>query len=226
MIDDAAPWKCELLRVCQEAMESFAAPDLFPGSGLDEETQQIFLVERAAFLTAFTVRKLSEAGKISVQFLGRSIPFMRHPIIDPNRAPDKFNMHGSLEFYTESGVKSRLSYADFANMLIHSSVFVTLAGEDDTGREIAEGFAVASDRSRNAYLSVFSISDLDHYVRDLAGDEIVERRAFRDGRGNLVEVGSSKTLTDAEFERFFSQSGRKKERQRILDFVLGHSDGC
>jgi hypothetical protein len=74
-----------------------------PGSGLDEDAADLF-VARAAFLTAFTVRKLSEAGKISVQFLGRSIPFMRHPIIDPTRVPDKFNMHRSLEFYTKSGV--------------------------------------------------------------------------------------------------------------------------
>ena len=137
------------------------------------------------------------------------------------RAPDKLNMHRSFDFYENSGTKSRLSYLDFAAMLIHSEVFLTLVDEDGDGQEVAVGFAVASDRTRNSFLSVFSVSDLLLYVRKLAEDDVVERLLLRDGRGNVVEVGSNKPLSGAEMERFFSQHGKGKKRQEILDFLAG-----
>jgi hypothetical protein len=103
-------------------------------------------------------------------------------------------------------------------------VFVTLTSEEADGREVAHGFAVASNRTKNAYLSIFSFSDLILYVRGLARDDVVSKRLLRDGCGNMVEVGSSKTLTDEEFEAFFLQHGRRRRAEDILDFLAGGAD--
>ena len=215
MIDDGGPWKCELLRVCQEMLDCYAKPDVFPGAGLDDETQQVFLVERAAFLTAFTVRKLSEAGKVSVQFLSRSIPYVRHRIVRANRAPTKHNQHRVFDFYEGVGVESRMSYQDFANMLIHSATFTPI--EDEREGEVSpRAFAVTSDRTRFEFLSVFEATDLVRYVRDLADDAVVAVRTFRDGKGSYVEVGSNRHLSDEEFEEYFRQGDRKEAKNRIL----------
>jgi hypothetical protein len=93
VIDDAWPWKLELLRLCNTLDAQYDSPDLFPDSQLDAETQQIFLVERAAFSTALVLRKLAEAGKVSIQFLSQSIDFEKRRIRDEDRAPDRLKMH-------------------------------------------------------------------------------------------------------------------------------------
>lgn len=222
MIDDAGPWKCELLRVCQEMLDCYAEPDLFPGAGLDDESQQVFLVERAAFLTAFTVRKLSEAGKISVQFLSKSIPYGKHAIVNPERAPEKLNQHRVFDFFNGTRAQSRMSYQDFANLLIHSATFTPIA-DDLAGKVSPRAFAVTSDRTRHEFLSVFETSDLVRYVRDLAADDVVAKRMFRDGNGDYVEVGSNRPLSSAEFEEYFQQAGRREAKDRIVDTVFGRT---
>jgi hypothetical protein len=68
------------------------------------------------------------------------------------------------------------------------------------------------------------MSDLVRYVQNLARDDVVDNHIIRDGRGNLVEVPSNKPLDKEDVERFFSHAGRRKEGQRILDFVFGDRD--
>ncbi len=135
MIDDAFPWKCALLRFCEDLKREFDDPNLFPEADVDAETQRIFLVERLIFVTALVVRKLTEAGKVSIQFLGRSVEYEMRHILDPERAPDITTMHRTLEYYDEEGKPSRMSYRSFANLLIHSRSLVTLAQLDPKGRE-------------------------------------------------------------------------------------------
>lgn len=223
MIDDAGPWKCELLRACQEMEDSFASPDLFPEAEFDDDTQRVFLVERAAFLTAFAVRKLSEAGKVSVQFLSRSIPLVRHPIIDPGLVPEKLNQHRAFDLYKEEGAPARQNYKDFADLLIHSWTFTPVA-EVAFGQERPIAFAVTSDRTRDKFISVYKTSDLVKYVHELAADGVVAKLMLRDGQGRYVEVGSNSPLTADEFEKYSSQAGRAKARQDILDAVFGTED--
>lgn len=190
MIDDAAPWKLELFRLCQEISAFYQEPNLFPGSGLDDETQQIFLVERAAFTTAMVLRKLAEAGKVSVQFLSRSIDFEKRPILDRDRAPDQMKMHRALDFYEPRGTQTRTSYGGFANLLLHSRVFLVIDDVDDAGHLYPAEFAVASDRSYRDYLAVFAVEQLVAFVHGLAADAVVQAMILRDGYGELISVGS------------------------------------
>lgn len=202
-------------------IDCYAEPDVFPGAGLDVETQQVFLVERAAFLTAFTVRKLSEAGKISFQFLTKSISYTRHPIENPDRAPEKLNQHRVFEFYAETHVDARMSYLDFANILIHSATFTPIEEVVLADQPRPRAFAVTSDRTRHKFLSVFEISELLRYVSDLAVDDVASKRTCRDGKGNYVEVGSNRPLSDEEFERYFLLAGRTEVGDRIVDSLFG-----
>lgn len=215
MIDDAWPWKCELLRLSDDLGSQFGEPDLFPGTGVDAETQQIFLVERLVFVTAIVARKLTEAGKVSVQFLGRSIECERRPILDPERAPDITNMHRTLDFYEQDGNPSRISYGDFANLLIHSRSLVTLSDVDAEGREVAWGFAVTSDRTHLKYVSVFSMDDVVRFVEALAQDDVVQIRSLRDGRGDYVAVGSNKHMPEEELNAYLYRAPHKEATNRI-----------
>ena len=67
MIDDAWPWKAELLGLCDAVRDQFGQPSLIPGAEVDVETQQIFLIERLVFVTALVARKLTEAGNDGAQ---------------------------------------------------------------------------------------------------------------------------------------------------------------
>ena len=115
-----------------------------------------------------------------------------------------------------------MSYQAFANMLIHSATFTPIE-DDREGKVSPRAFAVTSDRTRYEFLSVFETSDLVRYVRDLADDEVVAARTFRDGEGNYVEVGSNRNLSDEEFEEYFLQGGRREAKNRILGSAFGRT---
>lgn len=216
MIDDAWPWKAELLGLCDAVRDQFGQPSLFPGAEVDVETQQIFLIERLVFVTALVARKLTEAGKVSVQFQSRSLDCERRGIVDPDRAPDVTNMHRTLEFYVPVGERRRVSYRDFANLLIHSRCFVILSDLDEEGREVAWGFAVTSDRTHRAYVSVFSMDAIIDFVEALARDDVVLTRSLRDGRGDYVAVGSDRPMPPGELEMYLHRPPLQKATNRIL----------
>lgn len=216
MIDDAWPWKLELLRMCGELANQFREPDLFPEAEIDTETQQIFLLERLVFVTALVARKLTEAGKVSVQFQARSIEYERRAILDPERAPDVTSMHRTLDFYGQEGRRRQISYRDFANLLIHSRSLVTLSDMDDEGHEVAWGFAVTSDRTHRKYVSLFSMDAIIGFVQALARDDVVQTVRLRDGRGDTVAVGSNKPMPPEELGAYLYRPPLREATNRIL----------
>lgn len=215
MIDDAGPWKLELLRLCQDLDAQYEKPELFPGSQLDAETQQTFLVERVAFTTALVLRKLAEAGKVSVQFLSRSIDFEKRRILDRDQAPDRINMHRCLDFYEAGGARTRTSYGGFANLLLHSRAFVVLDAVDDAGRLYPSSCAVTSDRTHSDYLAVFATEDLVDLVRRLAVDDIVQMVMMREGSGGLVSVGSREAMDPAALRTYFDRAPHREAAVEI-----------
>lgn len=220
MIDDAWPWKLELARLMEELDRHYPDADFFPGSAVDTESQQIFLVERAAFVTALVLRKLAEAGKVSVQFLSTSIGYERHPIRDSGRTPDQLNMHRAAEFYEEIGSPKRMPYGGFANMLIHSKVFITIEHLDEADdRPAPYGFGVTSDRSHTQYLAVFEIGELRTFVQRLLADHIVQKTTIRDGNGSYVSVGSNKHMQPDELQKFLDRSPNRETAEEIRRLI-------
>lgn len=217
--DDAGPWKLELLRLWNVLDTQYEAPALFPGTRLDADTQQIFLVERAAFTTALALRKLAEAGKVSVQLLSHSIDFEKRPIRVKNRAPDRLNMHRCMDFYQATGERARTSYGGLANLLLHSRAFVVLDDVDDAGRLYPANFAVTSDRTHSDYLSVFSTEDLMDLVGRLAVDDIVQMVLLRDGSGGLISVGSREHMDPDVLSEYLDQAPHREAAVEIRRLI-------
>ncbi len=165
------------------------------------------------------LRKLAEAGKVSVQFLSRTIDYEKRRILDKDQAPDRMNMHRSLDFYEASGKRARMSYGGFANLLLHSKVFLVLDGVDDAGRLYPSNLAVTSDRTHREYLAVFALKHLVAFVRRLAEDDVVQVTLLRDGYGELVSVGSRVHMDPAALRAYLTRQPHKQAAVEIRRLI-------
>jgi hypothetical protein len=182
MIWESQPWRDELARIA-DRFESWRE-----SYDLDDE-QVAFEQERDAFLSAFIVRKLIEARKLSNSLLAATVTTDAFPLID--RAPDHMNWHRLGEFYDwERVVSTTLNLEQLCNQLIHSFVFVveTSEDQDDTPGTPAglRALLVSSDRQRHKALLRIDISDFIDVLRRVAVEEVVSVRMVRDKSGNWV----------------------------------------
>jgi hypothetical protein len=102
-----------------------------------------FKIERAVFVSAFIIRKLWEAQKLSSSWQAvavRCSAFKRK-----ERVPDLMNWHQVERFYRLDSPKSeRMTALELCNRIIHSFIFVENEKEDGA----LSGFFFASDHTK------------------------------------------------------------------------------
>lgn len=170
MIWDSAPWKYELVRVATD-LERRKFQRRWSDSSLAK-------VERDIFYSAYAVRKLLEANKLSDEVDKSVIEATRYPSLGK---PIDFLNWDKIEklFDLDSEEEFTQSIKDFCNQIIHSSIFITV--HDDDGRGLF-GFFVASDRLKGKWLLRFEIDEIIRLLRLVAYDDIVHSEWKMDER--------------------------------------------
>ena len=114
MIRESGPWKAELLRDA-ELIERWAAK-----TAMTERRSA--LLERKLFVSAYVIRRLNEAVRISSRFRGVTLPVTRFP--PTGTSVDQWNILDFDDHYDLSGGRvERMPIFRFLNLLIHSLVF-------------------------------------------------------------------------------------------------------
>lgn len=167
MIWDSRPWKRNLAR-CVDTLRRRKQQRRWTEASC-------IAVERDIFLSAYAVRKLLEAGKISDEVESDSLRAVAH--LPRGRTVDVMNWNRIDELYDLSThTEVNLSLRDFCNQVVHSFVFV-LSFAAPGG---LEGFFVASDREKERRLLHFPIDAVTDALFRVADDDIVTGRVLRD----------------------------------------------
>ena len=174
MIFESAPWRVDLLRDAA-LIERWARRS-------PSERQQ-YLLEKKLFLSAFAMRKLSEARKIPDALPKRSMRAISYPTI---RKPTHFNWHRvEKNFDLNAGENISTSSEIVIKQIIHSYVFVF---EYDNG-ECVSRLLIASEFERDRRLLSISLRDYIDLCREFATAEVSEIHWQLDPkRGEVMRV--------------------------------------
>jgi hypothetical protein len=166
VIGDSIPWKDELLRVAGR-IERKKPQKRWP-------ERSMFLLERDVMVSAYAVRKLIEARKVSDELSAQTWPVRRHGL--RGAAPDAWNRHEVEEvFDLEKSLGERLASAELCNQIIHSWIWApywTWAPEAYE-RDLLAGIYVASDRKRRECLYSIDIDVVIELFRSVGSEEVV-----------------------------------------------------
>jgi hypothetical protein len=153
MIYESGPWKDRLLRDAKR-LRGLMRPTRTP-------LRRNHAIEQVLFLSAFCMRKLWEAHKISTSWGKRAVSCRRYKL----RAdvPTILKRDEIADFYDlESPTLGTVTPPDLCNLLIHSFVFLP----DFTTNGRLAGLFFASDRSRRGHLIWISARDFADLLSD------------------------------------------------------------
>jgi hypothetical protein len=141
-------------------------------------------VERDIFLSAYVVRKLLEAGKISDEVESTSLRAVEY-YLRKECTVDIMNWHKLDELYDlSSGTETVVNIREYCNQIIHSFVF-SLSFSESGG---LDGFFVASDREKDRRLLYLNISTVAEALRCVTEDDVVTLQMSRNGVGMPMKI--------------------------------------
>lgn len=120
MISDSIPWQDELLKLADRLERKSLQTRWTERSS--------FIVERDIMTSAYAIRRLLEAGKVSRTTYATAVPVLSHTARGVR--PDMWNRHKLEELYDlDAPRKAQLSLRKYCNQLIHSYVWGINADE-------------------------------------------------------------------------------------------------
>jgi hypothetical protein len=157
MIWESKPWKNRLLADA-DIVERWAAKP-----AVTERRSLLF--EQKIFLAAYTIRKLTEAKKLSTSFDDRSMHCIQFPAISD--CITKSNSHNLAKMYDFEAPKNlTISARRLMDIVIHSFVFCEWLGDELT----LDGFLVTSDKKRYSGLWLIEIARFVALMRNVGTD--------------------------------------------------------
>ncbi|WP_157756109.1 hypothetical protein [Nocardiopsis dassonvillei] len=170
MIHDSIPWREELIRVA-DRLEKRKTQRRWTG-------RTGFLIERDIMTSAYAVRKLHEARRISDQISARMLKVKRFELI--GKVLDHYRSEFWESFDLEKPTETQVGVTFLCNQIIHSFVWAISATEDE---ELFDGIFVSSDRERRRFLYFVHVDLLVKLFREIGEEEIVETRMSADENG-------------------------------------------
>lgn len=147
-------------------------------------------LEREVFFSAYAVRKLLEAGKISDEAEARPLRAAKH--LPSGRTVDFLNWDKLDELYLLSArTEIDLPLREFCNQIIHSFVFTPTI----TDRGGLGGFFVTSERDKNKRLLYFAVDDVARSLARVAND-IVDASFHRDFVGGPAKITKKSSISE------------------------------
>lgn len=178
MIWESWPWKRELLKRAA-SMERRKKQSRWSDASCRK-------VELDTFLSAYAIRKLLDAKKISdeVEFISLQV-LTYQPL---SRSVDFMNWDKIDKLYDLSRcAKASVSLRGFCNQIVHSFIFLPCFDGDSGG---LSGIFVASDREKERRLLYFNVDEIVTVFRQVAEDDIVALHMTRDAVGEPLKVRS------------------------------------
>lgn len=223
MIDDGPVFKLGIHRAVkrfERDLQAWPRPPERGGEGWDSYWRWRF--EDVLITVGLGVRKLVEAGKLSVEVQARPIHVLRMPLRSA-RVPDTLNVHRADEFYDiEAGQDAPISLVKLCHAIVHSYVLLprfTYSGP--SGLQL-QGFLLASDRDRRngAYLINWP-EFIRSVVEPVVSDDVTTMYCLRTGQGDELRIpmASGELLAGgatAAIEFFMGLS--KENRKAVTEF--------
>lgn len=170
MIDDSCPWKYELWQRAASLRKRMSQQRWRESS--------IANVEKEIFVSAYVIRKLMEAEKLSDEVESCAVRGWAHA--PSGRAVDIGNCHRIDKLYDlSSRLGISLSLREYCNQVVHSYIFQICLNVENRG---LAGFFIASDREKERRLLYFDLDQIIINLERVAEDDIVyiyrERQAM------------------------------------------------
>lgn len=170
MIDDSFIWKDEL----KKELKKFCRFAGKPVTTLDEHYS--LRLEKFFFISAFIIRKLKEANKLSDELENKDFNCIKYQRIRKEDFFDQLNAHRFNEFYNlEKEEKSFLKLEYLCNILIHSFVFNIFLDDN----YILSGIFINSDRTKDEFLFQIELNTFIELINNVIDDDIVDKHFDR-----------------------------------------------
>lgn len=157
MIQDSHPWKKKLLTDAA-IIERWSAKYKSP-------SRRNFIVENKIFISAYSIRKLFEAGKVCTEL--HSKPLRCYAFNALHTEQSRWNCHKIDENYDLGNpLEKNISAEAFINQIIHSLAFGI---EVDSADKIT-GFYVASRQGKGKFLFLINIIIYTEFMREIGSD--------------------------------------------------------
>ncbi|MFI6779300.1 hypothetical protein [Nocardia sp. NPDC050412] len=173
MISDSIPWKDELLKIANR-LEAKTMQKRWP-------ERSGFLVERDVMLSAYAIRKLIEAFKLSDALRDKQFPVEQFDMIGP-KAPDWYTRVEFWEFYDMDNPSPHLlTLRELCNQIIHSWMWQISADEHTN---LFDGFLVSSDRESRKRLFFVNATTYIERCREIGNEDVYSKewRVRSDGQ--------------------------------------------
>ena len=186
MISDSIPWRDELLRVADRLEQK--------SSQRRWTERSSFIVERDIMTSAYAIRRLLEAGKVSRKTYAATVPVLRHEARGVR--PDMWNRHELEDLYDlDAPQASQLALRKYCNQLIHSYVWGINACER-TG--LFDGVFAASEKDCYEQVFFVPVKSMVDVCRRIGGEEIWGSNLLRDKSGAAYWVSLTREEVEAE----------------------------
>lgn len=160
MVYDSNIWKKELFKIAVSLKKCTQWKKIRMG----QESN----VEENVFLSAYIIRKLFEAKKLSFYLTNASISIITYK---NNKHVDLMNWHRLDELYTlEKPENSTITIKNLLNVIIHSFVFFPCRYEMTAK---LDGFFVSSDRIKDKHIIYVNIQNFIGLLEIIASDDKV-----------------------------------------------------
>lgn len=172
MIWESWPWKEALLEDAEKLKNLVFC---------DENEKGWVEFERLFLISAYCMRKLFEAKKLTTALEQASIQVKHIPIKDKDKKPDLLNWHDLDRFYDINASETKVvPIRSLVNSIIHSFVFIPIFS-NDTG-QIPVGVFIASDHSKSKGIMEVSLAEYIKLMQRVGHNEVTEARFARDSK--------------------------------------------
>jgi hypothetical protein len=177
MIWESAPWKEQLVRDAGR-IKRLARTKLSP----DEENELAYVkLERLIFVTAYSMRKLWEAKKLSNSWNDQKLQCSKYPI--KGKIPDSLNWHQIERHYDlDAGRPDSIRPEEFCDRIIHSFIFLL----QETEEGVPYSVYFASDRTRKQGVWLIRLDDVADLVLRTGRDYPSEGHFVRGSDGQWI----------------------------------------
>lgn len=153
-----------------------------------------FIVERDIMTSAYAIRRLLEAGKVSRATYAATVPVLSYPAIGVE--PDVWNRHEIWDLYDlEAPQKTQLALRKYCNQLIHSFVWGINADEHTN---LFDGIFAASEKDCVKQLFFVPVQSMVDVCRRIGSEDIWGANLRRDSSGAAYWVSLTREEVEAE----------------------------
>jgi len=129
------------------------------------------LFEKKIFISAFIIRKLTDAKKINVDFPKGNIPIQKFLRINREKPITLLNWHKIDSFYDlKTPISGSINIEDLSDLIIHSFIYCLVFAAKDH----VDSFYITSDKKKDDFLWSINLKKFTELLNNIGHTELVE----------------------------------------------------